>query len=74
MLLHANECILHHRLECQLHTLKYIMIAKTDGLSVRVSPVIKKAVEKAAKDDHRSSASLVEQIVTEWLTKAGYLK
>jgi hypothetical protein len=49
-------------------------MAKTDALSVRVPSAVKKAVEKAAKDDRRSAASLVEKIVTEWLTKQGYLK
>jgi hypothetical protein len=58
--------------ECQLHTLS--AMAKTEALSVRVPPTVKKAVEKAAKDDHRSSASLVEKIVIEWLESHGYLK
>lgn len=49
-------------------------MAKTEALSVRVPPTVKKAVEKAAKDDHRSSASLVEKIVIEWLESHGYLK
>jgi hypothetical protein len=35
---------------------------KTEALSVRVSPAMKKAVEKAAKDDRRSTASMVEKI------------
>lgn len=48
-------------------------MAKTEALSVRVPPAIKKAVEKAAKDDHRSVASLVDKIVTEWLREKGYL-
>ena len=47
---------------------------KTDAISVRVHPVVKRAVEKAAKDDRRSSASLVEKIVTDWLTSHDYLK
>jgi hypothetical protein len=70
----ANECrCVHIALiykECQLHTLTAM---KTEALSVRVSPAIKKAVEKAAKDDHRSSASLVEKIVSDWLREHGYL-
>jgi hypothetical protein len=46
---------------------------KTEALSVRVSPVMKKAVEKAAKDDRRSTASMVEKILIEWLDEHGYL-
>jgi hypothetical protein len=48
-------------------------MAKTEALSVRVPAAVKKAVEKASKDDHRSAASLVEKIVTEWLREKGYL-
>jgi hypothetical protein len=47
---------------------------KTEAISVRVAPAVKKAVEKAAQDDHRSAASLVEKIVSEWLKERGYLK
>jgi hypothetical protein len=46
---------------------------KTEALSVRVSPAMKKAVEKAAKDDRRSTASMVEKILVEWLDEHGYL-
>jgi hypothetical protein len=49
-------------------------MAKTAALSVRVSDQVKAAVEKAATDDSRSSASLVEKIVTDWLKAKGYLK
>ena len=59
--------------ECQLHTIAPTM-AKTSALSVRVSDQVKAAVEKAAADDQRSAASLVEKIVTEWLRKKSYLK
>jgi hypothetical protein len=59
-------------IECQLHTSEHM--AKTAALSVRVSDQVKAAVEKAAADDSRSSASLVEKIVTEWLKAKGYLK
>ena len=49
-------------------------MAKTAALSVRVTDQVKVAVEKAAADDHRSAASLVEKIVTEWLKAKRYLK
>jgi hypothetical protein len=47
---------------------------KTSAFSVRVADDVKAAAEQAAVDDHRSVASLVEKIVTEWLRKKGYLK
>jgi hypothetical protein len=56
--------------ECQLHALTAM---KTEALSVRVSPAMKKAVEKAAKDDRRSTASMVEKILVQWLDEHGYL-
>jgi hypothetical protein len=46
---------------------------RTEQLSVRVDPSIKKAVAKAAKDDRRSTASMVEKILIEWLDEHGYL-
>jgi hypothetical protein len=46
---------------------------RTEQLSVRVDPSIKKAVAKAAKDDQRSTASMVEKILTEWLRLNKYL-
>jgi hypothetical protein len=49
-------------------------MTKDAGLSLRISKEIKDALEKAAKDDHRSVASLVEKLLAEGLDKAGYLK
>lgn len=46
---------------------------KTDALSLRVTATVKKAAERAASDDHRSMASLVEKVMTEWLTEHGYI-
>jgi hypothetical protein len=42
----------------------------TDG----VSREVKKALEEAARDNHRSAASLVEKVLAVWLTEKGYLK
>lgn len=47
---------------------------KTEALNVRIEPSIKKAITKAAKDDRRSTASMVEKILTDWLREKGYLK
>lgn len=49
-------------------------MAKTSAISVRVPDAVKKAAEKAAADDSRSLASLVEKILAEWLRANGYLK
>lgn len=47
---------------------------KNTAISVRVPEAVKKAAEKAAKDDSRSLASLVEKLLTEKLRATGYLK
>jgi hypothetical protein len=49
-------------------------MAKTAAISVRVPDNVKAAAEKAAADDHRSLASLVEKLLTEHLKAKGYLK
>ncbi len=49
-------------------------MAKTTPLGVRVSSETKEALEKAAKDDMRSMASLIEKILVDWLKAKGYLK
>jgi hypothetical protein len=47
---------------------------RTAPLGLRIYPATKDALERAAKDDSRSTASLVEKILTEWLREHGYLK
>ncbi|HNN90716.1 hypothetical protein [Haliangium sp. UPWRP_2] len=46
---------------------------KTAAIGVRVDPKIKEAAERAAAEDHRSVASLLEKLLTEYLTEKGYL-
>ena len=46
---------------------------KTTPIGVRISVEAKEALAKAAKDDLRSMASLVEKILTDWLREKGYL-
>jgi hypothetical protein len=58
--------------ECQLHT--KALMTKTSAISVRVPDEVKAAAEKAAADDSRSVASLVEKLLTDHLRKTGYLK
>jgi hypothetical protein len=43
-------------------------------LGLRVFPSLKEALEKAAKDDVRTTASMAEFILTSWLRDKGYLK
>ena len=49
-------------------------MAKSAAISLRVSDQVKAAVEKAAADDHRTIASLVEKVLVEHLRAKGYLK
>jgi hypothetical protein len=42
-------------------------------LGLRVTPTLKKALEKAASDDHRPLASYVEKLLLEHLRAKGYL-
>jgi hypothetical protein len=46
---------------------------KTEWISVRVLPATKRAIDKAAKDDQRSIAGMVDKILTDWLREHGYL-
>jgi hypothetical protein len=43
-------------------------------LGLRIIPSVKKALEKAAKDNDRSLASYVEKLLVEDLKAKGYLK
>jgi hypothetical protein len=49
------------------------MAQKGVPVSFRLLPEIKAALDKAAKDDHRSLSSLLDKMVSEWLKDAGYL-
>lgn len=49
-------------------------MARTASVGLRFLPKVKEAAERAAQDDHRSLASLVERILTEWLEGKGYLE
>lgn len=43
-------------------------------IGLRVFPSLKAALEKAAVDDSRTTASLAEKILSDWLKANGYLK
>ncbi len=46
---------------------------RTFSFTVRLYPHIRAAIERAAKDDMRSSSSLVDKVMTQWLKEHGYL-
>jgi hypothetical protein len=48
-------------------------MARTAAIGVRVAPEIKAAAEKAARDDHRTLASLLEKLLVGYLREHGYL-
>ena len=48
-------------------------MAKTTPLGVRFSPDVREALTRAAQEDRRSIASLIEKIVADWLRERGYL-
>jgi hypothetical protein len=49
-------------------------MARTAAIGIRVEPAIKAAAEKAAADDRRTVASLLEKVLVEWLEAKGYVK
>jgi hypothetical protein len=48
-------------------------MARTAAIGIRVEPTVKEAAERAASEDRRTLASLVEKILVEWLEAQGYL-
>lgn len=49
-------------------------MAKDKALGLRIEEKLKDAMARAAKDDHRSLASLIEKVMSDWLKEKGYLK
>jgi hypothetical protein len=47
---------------------------KSIPVGLRFTPSIKAALDKAAEEDRRPVASLVEKILVEWLSKHGFMK
>ena len=44
------------------------------GISFRIEPAIKAALEDAARSDRRSVSSLIEKILADYLTEKGFLE
>jgi len=49
------------------------MSRRTDPVSFRLPPAVKKAAERAAEDDSRSLSSLLEKVLIDYLREHGYL-
>ena len=47
---------------------------KTGQLNLRISPDLKALAERAAADDHRSLANLIEKLLIGYLRAEGYMK
>jgi hypothetical protein len=50
-----------------------MQMTKTASIGIRVDPAVKEAAERAASEDHRTLASLVEKLLVEHLRSKGYL-
>src|SRR6516225_5680638 len=63
-------------LQCQSNQLLVAGMAqrKTTQYYMRMDPAVKEAAEKAASDDRRSLASLIEKLLTDYCKEHGYLK
>jgi hypothetical protein len=48
-------------------------MARSVTIGLRVPPEVKAAAARAAKDDRRPVASLIQKLLTEWLEEHGYL-
>ena len=48
-------------------------MAKTAALGLRIEPIVKAALERAAKEDRRTVASYVEMLIVADLETKGYL-
>jgi hypothetical protein len=48
-------------------------MTQTTPLGVRTTPEVKEALKRAAEDESRSQASLIEKILKDWLREHGYL-
>jgi hypothetical protein len=47
---------------------------RSTQFNMRIDPELKKAAEKAAADDRRSVASLIEKLLTDYCRERGFFK
>jgi hypothetical protein len=50
------------------------MEKKTTQFGVRLTEEVREALRRAARDDARSSSSLAEKIIADWLRAHGWMK
>ena len=49
-------------------------MARDDQITFRTSTKVKAALAKAAEQDHRTLAALIELILMQWLREHGHIK
>jgi hypothetical protein len=49
-------------------------VARPFATTMRFDPIIKEALERAAKEDRRTATSLTMKILEDWLKAKGFLK
>lgn len=69
----SSLCLRLFAVKNQSQTIANVTMPKTAAIGVRVEPEVKEAAERAAADDHRPVASLLEKLLIEYLTANGYL-
>jgi uncharacterized protein (DUF1778 family) len=47
---------------------------RTEALGLRITPTLRKALDRAAEEDGRTLAGFVEKVLTDRLREMGYLK
>jgi predicted HicB family RNase H-like nuclease len=65
---HAIEFSTSQACGCDYSRLNEIM-KKSEAISVRVTPALKRMLEQAAANDRRSLASLIANILEDWAEK-----
>ena len=68
----CSQCLYAIDIEMSSECLYMTQRLKTAQVNLRISPELKKAAEKTAEADSRSLTSLVEKLLTDAATQAGY--
>lgn len=71
--LDATECMITSK-NMTFNCIQWHSMAKTAAISVRLPEDVKEALESAARDDVRSTASYVEKLIVLHLREKGYLR
>jgi hypothetical protein len=53
---------------------KVVKASRPVATSVRFDPAVKAAIDKAAKADARSTSSLIQKVMADWLKANGFMK